>query len=172
MIVSGSLGSMQKESMLQNRLNISRKKLPSHLAVSTKRVIQSNSIYCCKKFQTRIQTVNWYLSYVTRKLLNHFTLRIIVSNIFMQIMLLDLAISVSNLPTKLDSSYDLPSNSAMSRYLKVMEQDVKAGIMKKQLGKWLLEDRAKDKDFSYRLTGKDSRIILHGFMYSHESNSG
>lgn len=28
---------MQKESMLQNTLNISRKKLPSHLAVSTKR---------------------------------------------------------------------------------------------------------------------------------------
>lgn len=95
-----------------------------------------------------------------------------VSNIFMQIMLLDLAISVSNLPTKLDSLDDLPSNSAMSRYLKVTEQDVKAGRMKKQLGKWLLEDRVKDKDFSYRLTGKDSRLILHGFMYSRESNSG
>ena len=53
-----------------------------------------------------------------------------------------------------------------------MEQDVKAGRMKKQLGKWLLEDRVKDKDFSYRLTGKDSRLILHGFMYSRESNSG
>ena len=46
-----------------------------------------------------------------------------------------------------------------------MENDVKAGRMKKQLGKWLLEDRDKDKNFSYRLTGKDSRLILHGFMY-------
>ena len=82
-----------------------------------------------------------------------------------QAMLLDLAISVSNLPKKLSSLDDLPSNSAMSRYLKAMEQDVKAGRMKKQLGRWLLEDRAKDKDFTYRLTGKDSRLILHGFMY-------
>jgi len=56
--------------------------------------------------------------------------------------------------------------------LKVLEQDVKAGRMKKQQGKWLLEDRTKDKDFSYRLTGKDSRLILHGFMYSRESNLG
>ena len=62
-------------------------------------------------------------------------------------MLLDLAISVSNLPKKLNSLDDLPSNSTMSRYLKAMEQDVKAGRMKKQLGRWLLEDRAKDKDF-------------------------
>ena len=29
----------------------------------------------------------------------------------------------------------------------------------------MLEDRGKDKDFTYRLTGKDSRLILHGFMY-------
>ena len=46
-----------------------------------------------------------------------------------------------------------------------MENDVKAGRMKKRLGQWLLEDRGKDKDFTYRLTGKDSRLILHGFMY-------
>lgn len=49
--------------------------------------------------------------------------------------------------------------------MKAMESDVKAGRMRKQLGKWLLEDRGKDKDFTYRLTGKDSRLILHGFMY-------
>ena len=81
-------------------------------------------------------------------------------------MLLDLAISVSNLPPKLNSLDDLPSNSAMSRYLKAMDvKDVKAGRMKRQLSRWLHEDRAKDKDFTYRLTGKDSRLILHGFMY-------
>ena len=80
-------------------------------------------------------------------------------------MLLDLAISVSNLPKKINSLDDLPSNSAISRYLKAMEQDVKAGRMKKQLGRWLVEDRTKDKDFTYRLTGKDSHLILHGFMY-------
>ena len=29
----------------------------------------------------------------------------------------------------------------------------------------MLEDGGKDKDFTYRLTGKDSRLILHGFIY-------
>ena len=29
----------------------------------------------------------------------------------------------------------------------------------------MLEDRSKDKGFSYRLTGKDSKLVLHGFMY-------
>jgi len=80
-------------------------------------------------------------------------------------MLLDLALASSPLPPKLSSLNDLSPNCAMSRYLKAMEQDVKAGRMKKQLGKWLIEDRTKDKDFTYRLTGKDSRLILHGFMY-------
>ena len=60
----------------------------------------------------------------------------------------------------------------MSRYLKAMEQDVKAGRMKKQLGKWLLEDRAKEKDITYRLTGKSFRPN-HAWLYvSSESNSG
>ena len=44
--------------------------------------------------------------------------------------------------------------------------------MKKQLGQWLIEDRTKDKDFNYRLTGKDSRLILHGFMYLVEAIRG
>ena len=42
---------------------------------------------------------------------------------------------------------------------------MKAGRLKKQLRKWILEDRSKDKGFSYRLTGKDSRLLLHGFMF-------
>lgn len=29
----------------------------------------------------------------------------------------------------------------------------------------MLEDRFKDKDFFYRLIGKDLRFILYGFMY-------
>ena len=41
---------------------------------------------------------------------------------------------------------------------------MKAGRLKKQLEKWILEDRSKDKEFFYRLTGKDSRLVLHGFM--------
>jgi len=53
----------------------------------------------------------------------------------------------------------------MARYLKALECDVKAGQVKKQLGKWMVENRSKDKHFSYRFTGKDSRWVLHGFMY-------
>ena len=72
-------------------------------------------------------------------------------------MLLNTAISLSNLPNKLNSLSEIPSNCAIVRYLKAMENDVKAGRMRKQLGKCLLGDRGKDKDFTYRLTGKDSR---------------
>ena len=53
MIVSGSLGSMQKESMFQNRLKISRKK-NSQSFRSINKDIQSNSIYCCKKNPDKI----------------------------------------------------------------------------------------------------------------------
>lgn len=77
-------------------------------------------------------------------------------------MLINLAIASSNLPTNLNSLDDLPANSAMFRYLKAMEQDIKAGRITKQLDKWVTEDRAKDKDFTHRLKGKDSRLILHG----------
>lgn len=49
--------------------------------------------------------------------------------------------------------------------MKALESDVKAGRLKKQMGKCILEDRPKDKDFSYRLTGKDSKLVLHGFMF-------
>ena len=80
-------------------------------------------------------------------------------------MLLDLAISSSNIPDKISSLADLPPSSAISRYLKALESDVKAGRLKKQLGKWIIEDRSRDKDFSYRLTGKDSKLVLHGFMF-------
>ena len=80
-------------------------------------------------------------------------------------MLLDLAISSSKLPVKISSLSDLPTTSAISRYLKALKCDVKAGRLEKQLGKWMLEDRSKDKGFSYRLTGKDSKLVLHGFMY-------
>ncbi|CAH3038070.1 unnamed protein product, partial [Porites lobata] len=138
-----------------------KKKVPSHLAVSTKRSKVTQFI-AVKKFRQEFKPLIGKLCdkevveplHLKNNGVQHF-----------HAMLLDLAISVSNLPKKLNSLDDLPSNSAMSRYLKAMEQDVKAGRMKKQLGRWLLEDRAKDKDFTYRLTGKDSRLILHGFMY-------
>lgn len=80
-------------------------------------------------------------------------------------MLLDVAISISNVPNKLNSLSELPPNCAITRYPKAMENDIKAGRMRKQLAKWLLEDRGKDKDFAYCLTGKDSHVILHGFVY-------
>lgn len=87
-------------------------------------------------------------------------------------MLLDLAISLSNLPEKITSPSQLSPACAMSRYIKALECDVKAGRLKRQLGKWMLEDRSKDKDFTYRLTRKDSRLILHGFMFLVNATKG
>ena len=91
---------------------------------------------------------------------------------YLHTMLLDLAISKNNLPNTLDSLSELPPNCALARYLKAMENDVKAGRMKKQLANFLLEDRGKDKSFTYRLTGKDSQLILHGFMYLGKATQG
>ena len=82
---------------------------------------------------------------------------------YLHTMLLDLVISKSKLPKSLNSLGDLSQNCALYRYLKAMENDVKVGRMKKQLGKWLLKNRGKDKNFTYRLTGKDSQQIFHGF---------
>ena len=46
-----------------------------------------------------------------------------------------------------------------------MEHEVKALRLKKQLVRWLIEDKSKDKEFSYRFTGQDSKLILRGFMH-------
>lgn len=80
-------------------------------------------------------------------------------------LLLRVVLSVSNLPVKISSFSELPHSCAMVRYLETLECEVKAGRLKKQLTKWLIDNRSNDKDFSYRFTGKDSRLILHGFMY-------
>lgn len=55
--------------------------------------------------------------------------------------------------------------SSIKRYIVALEVDVKATRLKKRLVKWLLEDRKHDEPFTYRFTGKDSRLILHGFMH-------
>lgn len=84
---------------------------------------------------------------------------------YLYIMLLNLVIFLSNFLQKIFSLLDLFLVCVMLRYMKVLECDVKVGCLKKQLGKWMLEDRFKDKDFFYRLIGKDLRFILYGFMY-------
>ena len=78
--------------------------------------------------------------------------------------MLDLALSNSNLPSKLSISSGLP-DSSIKRYVHAMQYQVKSTRLKNQLMKWIFEDRSKEKQFSYRFTGKDSKLILHGFMY-------
>ena len=80
-------------------------------------------------------------------------------------MLLNLAMSSSNLPQNISSLSELSPAWAMSRYIKALECDAKPGRLTKQLGKWMLEDRSKDKDVSHSLTRLDSRLILRGFIY-------
>lgn len=87
-------------------------------------------------------------------------------------LLLRVLISISSLPANLSKISDLPHSCPMTRYLEAMENEVKAGRLKKQLSKWLIDDRLRDKDFSYRFTGKDSKLILHGFMYLIDATRG
>ena len=138
-----------------------KRKLPGHLAVKTKRTKVTQFIAGKKSRQE-------FKPFIGKLCDKEVVEPLHLKNNgvqYLHTMLLNVAISLSNLPHKLNSLSELPPNCAITRYLKAMENDVKAGRMKKQLSKWLLEDRGKDKDFTYRLTGKDSRLILHGFMY-------
>ena len=151
----------------KDRLNIAKQvesfkaKLPSSLAASTKRT-KITKFIASNKSRQEFQPLIGKLC--DKEVVEPLHLK---NNGVQHLhtMLLNLAISSSNLPQKISSLSDLSPACAMSRYMKALECDVKAGRLKKQLGKWMLEDRSKDKDFSYRLTGKDSRLILHGFMY-------
>ena len=75
-----------------------------------------------------------------------------------------LALADSGLSNKITSVADMPNCSA-KRYLHALEHEVKATRLKKQLVKWLVDERVKNKPFSYRFTGKDSQLVLGGFMY-------
>jgi hypothetical protein len=80
-------------------------------------------------------------------------------------MFLKQVLLISSLPSSLNSIFELPHTSPMSKYLVAIECQVKASRLKKQLVKWLIDDRTSNKDFTYRFTGKDSKLFLHGFMY-------
>ena len=73
-----------------------------------------------------------------------------------------LVLADSNLPNRITSVTDMP-NCSMKRYLYALEHEVKATRLKKQVVKWLFD--SKNKDFSYRFTGKDSSLVLAGFMF-------
>ena len=79
-------------------------------------------------------------------------------------MFLKQVLSISSLPSCLNIS-ELPHTSPMSKYLVAMECQVKASRLKKQFLNWLIDDRTRNKYFTYRFTGKDSKLFLHGFMY-------
>ena len=75
-----------------------------------------------------------------------------------------LALADSNLSNTITSISDLP-NYSMKRYMQALEHEVKATRLKRQLVKWLCDERSKNKDFSCRFTGKDSCLALGGFMF-------
>ena len=160
-IASGNLGHTNKDWTWLSRCQSSRIKFPPNLAKSTQRSKVTQFIANKKsrqEFEPPISTL--YDKEVVEPL--HLKNNGVQH---LQSMLLDLAISSSNIPDKISSLSDLPPSSALFRYLKALESDVKAGQLEKQIGKCILEDRPKDKDFSYRLTGKDSKLVLHGFMF-------
>ena len=130
-----------------------QEKMPSHLAASTKR----NKI--TQFIATKNKGRNFSGQLCDKEIIEPLHLK----NNGVQHMLLNLAISCSNLPQKISSLSELSADCTMARYLKALECDVKTGRVKKQLGKWMVEERSEDKDFSYRFTGKDSGLVLHGF---------
>ena len=75
-----------------------------------------------------------------------------------------LALADSGLSNKITCVADIPECS-VKRYLHALENEVKATRLKKQLVKWLVDERVKNKPFTYRFTGKDSQLVLGGFMY-------
>lgn len=159
--VNGDHGKYSQRIVIAQQVADFKRKLPGHLAEKTKRAKVTQFI-AGKKSRQEFQP---FIGKLCEKEVVE-PLHLKNSGVqYLHTMLLNIAIFLSNLPNKLNSLGELPPNCAIARYLKAMENDVKAGRMKKQLGKWLLEDRGKDKDFTYRLTGKDSRLILHGFMY-------
>ena len=70
----------------------------------------------------------------------------------------------SSLSNEITSVADIPKCS-VKRYLHALENEVKATRLKKQLVKWLVGERVKNKPFTYRSIGKDSQLVLGGFMY-------
>ena len=77
---------------------------------------------------------------------------------------LDEALKRSDISDKCVFS-ELPQASAFYKYTQSLRNEVKARRLYKQIVKWFNNDRQKNKDFSYRFTGKDSKLILHGFNH-------
>ena len=115
-----------------------KEKMPSHLAASTKRN-KITQFIASKKSRQEFQPLIGQLS--DKEIIEPLHLK---NNGVQHLhsMLLNLAISCSNLPQKIRSLSELCPDCAMARYLKALECDVKAGLVKKQLGKWMVEERA------------------------------
>ena len=116
------------------RLNIAKQvenfkaKLPTHLAASTKRAKVTQFIASKKPRQDFEPLIG---KLCDKEVIEPLHLK---NNGVQHLhtMLLDLAISLSNLPEKITSLSQLSPACAMSRYMKALECDVKAGRLKKQ----------------------------------------
>lgn len=59
----------------------------------------------------------------------------------------------------------LKSNSPLGKYINAMKTQCGLSRLAKQVVKWFNNCRGREKTFDYRFTGKDSRRVLHNFMY-------
>lgn len=57
----------------------------------------------------------------------------------------------------------LPNTTPMAKYMTVLKETIKAGRLYKKVQKWFSEKR-KTEDFSYRFTGKESKLFCWHFM--------
>ena len=62
----------------------------------------------------------------------------------------------------------LPETTAMARYLRLLNETIKAGRLYKNLAKWFTEKKRVE-DFKYRFTGKETKIFSWHFMKVCES---
>ena len=66
--------------------------------------------------------------------------------------------------TKADNVSKLPNNCPFAIYLNCLETQVKCGRLAKNLKRWFNEKRAKKEEFSYRFTGKETKLFCWHFM--------
>ena len=59
---------------------------------------------------------------------------------------------------------DLPENCSLTIFLNSLETKVKCGRLVKNLKRWFSEKRTRGEEFSYRFTGKESRLFCWNFM--------
>ena len=75
------------------------------------------------------------------------------------------AIAKSALGGDISNFKAVPCSSAFYKFICVLKQKCQLSRLANKIIHWFNETKAKGSEFSYRFTGRDSRMFLHNFMY-------